>query len=280
MVKGGFMRRKAFLILLGLGLILAPQIAHAQSSITGVVRDTSGAVLPGVTVEASSDVLIEKVRTAVTDGNGLYRIVDLRPGTYVVTFTLTGFSTFKREGVELASEFNATVNADLRVGALEETITVTGESPIVDVQSARRQRTLDSDLVQSLPTAKGYAGLMVLIPSMVQSGGGVPNVQLSPGMVVFGGRGGRGNEGRAQVDGLNTGASLNGRGVAGERQDVEHAQEIAFTTAGGLGETEVGGPTINIVPRTGGNTFRSHFFFSGLKGGMQARQHSRSGRRR
>ena len=109
-------------------------------------------------------------------------------------------------------------------------------------------------MVQSLPTAKGYAGLMVLIPSMVQSGGGVPNVQLSPGMVVFGGRGGRGNEGRAQVDGLNTGASLNGGGVSGYRQDVENAPEIAITTAGGLGETEVGGPTMNIVPRTGGNT--------------------------
>ena len=227
-------------------------------------------MLPGVTVEAASDVLIEKVRTAVTDGNGLYRIVDLRPGIYDVTFTLPGFSTYKRDELELAAEFNATVNADLRVGALEETITVTGESPIVDVQSARRQRTLDSDLVQSLPTAKGYAGLMVLIPSMVQSGGGVPNVQLSPGMVVFGGRGGRGNEGRAQVDGLNTGASLNGGGVSGYRQDVENAQEIAITTAGGLGETEVGGPTINIVPRTGGNTFRSHFFFTGLRGGMQA----------
>ena len=187
-----------------------------------------------------------------------------------MTFTLTGFSTYKREGLELPAEFNATVNADLRVGALEETITVTGESPIVDVTSARRQRTLDSELVQSLPTAKGYAGLMVLIPSMMQSGGGVPNVQLSPGMVVFGGRGGRGNEGRAQVDGLNTGASLNGGGVSGYRQDVENAQEVAITTAGGLGETEVGGPTINILPRTGGNTFRSHFFFSGLRGGMQA----------
>ena len=111
---------------------------------------------------------------------------------------------------------------------------------------------------------------MVLIPSMVQSGGGVPNVQLSPGMVVFGGRGGRGNEGRAQVDGLNTGASLNGGGVSGYRQDVENAAEVAITTAGGLGETEVGGPTINIVPRTGGNTFRSHVFFTGLSGGMQA----------
>jgi hypothetical protein len=264
------MRRTVLLLLLGVGLLLAPRPALAQASITGVVRDTSGAVLPGVTVEAASDALIEKVRTAVTDGNGQYRIVDLRPGTYDVTFTLTGFSTFKREQLELPAEFNATVNAELRVGALEETITVTGESPIVDVQSARRQRTLDSELVQALPTAKGYAGLMVLIPSMVQSGGGVPNVQLSPGMVVFGGRGGRGNEGRAQVDGLNTGASLNGGGVSGYRQDVENAQEIAVTTAGGLGETEVGGPTINIVPRTGGNTFQSHFFFSGLRGGMQA----------
>ncbi|HEY1304759.1 MAG TPA: TonB-dependent receptor [Vicinamibacterales bacterium] len=251
-------------------IMLAPGVAFAQSSIAGVVKDTSGAVLPGVTVEASSDVLIEKVRSAITDNNGQYRIVDLRPGTYSVTFTLPGFNTFKRDGLEITTEFNATVNAEMRVGGLQETITVTGESPIVDVQSAKRSRTLDSELVQALPTAKGYAGLMVLIPSMVQSGGGVPNVQLSPGMVVFGGRGGRGNEGRAQVDGLNTGASLNGGGVSGYRQDVENAQEIAITTAGGLGETEVGGPTINIVPRTGGNTFRSHFFFTGLKGAMQA----------
>ena len=251
-------------------VLAIPAAARAQSSITGVVRDTSGAVLPGVTVEAASDVLIEKVRSVVTDGSGQYRIVDLRPGVYTVTFTLPGFSLFKREGLELAAEFVATVNADLRVGTLEETVTVTGESPIVDVQSAKRQRTLDSDLVQSLPTARGYAGLMVLIPSMVQSGGGNPNVQLSPGMVVFGGRGGRGNEGRAQVDGLNTGASLNGGGVSGYRQDVENAQEVAITTAGGLGETEIGGPTINIIPRTGGNSFRSHAFFTGLKGAMQA----------
>ena len=264
------MTKHACRVLICALVVLAPSLVYAQSSITGVVKDTSGAVLPGVTVEASSDVLIEKVRSAVTDNSGQYRIVDLRPGTYVVTFTLPGFNTFRREGLELASEFNATVNADLRVGGLQETITVTGESPIVDVQSAKRQRTLDSELVQSLPTAKGYAALMVLIPSAVQSGGGVPNVQLSPGMVVFGGRGGRGNEGRAQVDGLNTGASLNGGGVSGYRQDVENAQEIAITTAGGLGETEVGGPTINIVPRTGGNTFRSHFFFTGLRGGMQA----------
>src|SRR5688572_10119845 len=201
-------------------LLAAPLAANAQSSITGVARDSSGGVLPGVTVEASSEALIEKVRVATTDNNGQYRIVELRPGLYNITFTLPGFSIYKREAINRPAEFTATVDAEMRVGALEETITVTGESPIVDVQSARRTRTLDSELVQALPTARGYAGLMVLIPSMVQSGGGVPNVQLSPGMVVFGGRGGRGNEGRAQVDGLNTGASLNGGGVSGYRQDV------------------------------------------------------------
>src|SRR5689334_15590663 len=120
---------------LGCALALAlwsaflPGSASAQSaaSITGVVKDTSGAVLPGVTVEAASPALIEKVRTVVSDGNGIYRIVDLRPGTYTVTFTLTGFSTYKRDGVELAGNFTATVNADMKVGALEETITVSGE---------------------------------------------------------------------------------------------------------------------------------------------------------
>jgi hypothetical protein len=244
--------------------------AYAQSSIAGVVRDSSGAVLPGVTVEASSDALIEKVRAVTSDGNGQYRIVDLRPGVYRVTFTLPGFSTLVRDGVQLSGEFVATVNAELRVGQLQETVTVTGESPTVDVQSAKRQRTLDSELLQAIPTARGYAGVMVLIPSMIVSGGTNPNTQLSPGMIVFGGAGGRGNEGRVQVDGLNTGASLNGGGVSGYRQDVENASEIAMTTAGGLGETEVGGPTMNIVPRTGGNTFRQHAFFSGLSGGMQA----------
>ena len=134
-----------------LGLLLLPSIAFAQATITGVVRDASGAVLPGVTVEAASDALIEKVRTAVTDGTGQFRIIDLRPGTYAVTFTLTGFSTTKREGVELEGQLTATVNADLRVGALEETITVTGETPIVDVQSVRRQTTINGDVINAIP---------------------------------------------------------------------------------------------------------------------------------
>jgi len=105
-------------------LVLLPTLAYAQASITGVVKDSSGAVLPGVTVEASSPVLIEKTRTAVSDSEGLYRIIDLRPGTYTVTFTLTGFSAVKREGIELSGTFIATVNADMKVGSIEETIRV------------------------------------------------------------------------------------------------------------------------------------------------------------
>ena len=264
------MRESVKVTLLSTALMLLPAAAFAQSAIAGVVKDTSGAVMPGVSVEAASDVLIEKVRAAVTDGSGQYRIVDLRPGTYVVTFTLNGFSTVKREGIELASEFVASVNAEMKVGTLAETITVAGETPIVDVQSAKRVRTFDNELLQSLPSAKGYASVMLLIPSMVQSGGGNVNVQLQPGMVVFGGQGGRGNEGRVQVDGLNTGASLNGGGVSGYRQDMENAAEVAMSTAGGLGETEVGGPTLNVVPRTGGNRFAGHFFFTGLNGSMQS----------
>jgi hypothetical protein len=263
------MREFAKVAALVASAVLLPVAAYAQS-ITGVVKDSSGGVVPGVAIEAASDVLIEKVRTAVSDGTGQYRIIDLRPGTYTVTFTLTGFNTIKREGIELASEFVATVNAEMHLGALAETVTVAGQTPIVDVESAKRVRTLDNDLIQSLPAAKGYASLMLLIPSMVQSGGGNVNVQLQPGMVVFGGQGGRGNEGRVQVDGLNTGASLNGGGVSGYRQDTENAAEIAMVTAGGLGETEVGGPTMNVVPKTGGNKFTGHFFATGLNGGMQS----------
>jgi carboxypeptidase family protein len=251
-------------------VVLFPSAASAQEgSIAGIARDASGGVLPGVTVEAASPALIEKVRTAVTDGTGQYRIVNLVSGTYTVTFTLNGFNTYKRDGIELEAGFAATVNADLKVGDLAETITVTGETPLVDVQSAKRVRTLDNQLIQEIPTAKGYASVMLLIPSMTVGGGAPQQVQLSPGMIVFGGRGGRTNEGRVQVDGLNTGASLNGGGVSGYRQDIENASEIAMFTSGGLGETEVGGPGMNIIPKTGGNSFAGHAFATGFNSSMQ-----------
>src|SRR5438876_212698 len=147
-------------------LLLVPAAASAQGAITGVVKDVSGGVLPGVTVEAASPVLIEKIRSVVTDGTGQYRIVNLLPGTYSVTFSLPGFSTVKRDGIELTGTFVATVNGDLKVGALEETITVTGETPVVDVQSVKVQQTVSKDVLAAIPTARTAQGIEALIPGL------------------------------------------------------------------------------------------------------------------
>jgi hypothetical protein len=146
-------------------LCLAPAVAFAQASISGVVRDTSGAVLPGVTVEASSPALIEKVRSVVTDGSGQFRIVDLRPGTYAISFALQGFATVRREGIELTGTFNATVNGELRVGTVTETVTVTGESPIVDIQSATKQQVLQKEVIDAIPVGRSHQSLAILIPA-------------------------------------------------------------------------------------------------------------------
>src|SRR5438309_2680466 len=123
------MRRSGFAALVVMAILPATALAQSTGAIAGVVKDTSGAVMPGVSVEASSPALIERVRVAVTDGQGQYKIVDLQPGVYTVTFTLVGFNTVKREGIELTASFTALVNAELRVGALQETITVSGQSP-------------------------------------------------------------------------------------------------------------------------------------------------------
>jgi len=251
-----------------LALILVPRLAFAQASITGTIKDPSGAILPGVTVEAASDVLIEKVRTVTTDGTGQYRIVDLRPGSYDLTFTLTGFNTFKRQGIELTGSFTATINAELKVGSLAETVTVTGDSPIIDTQSVKRQTVLSNDIVTSIPSARAYAGIMTLIPATMTQTGSALDIQVTPGMLVFGGSGGRNNEGRIQLDGLNTGAAFNGAGVSSYVPDIGNAQEIALTSSGGMGEAEVGGPTLSIVPKTGGNTYKGSVYASGVTSGM------------
>src|SRR5688572_2031531 len=143
--------------------------AHAQS-IAGTVRDESGAVLPGVTVEAASPALIEKTRTAVTDSSGQYRIVSLSPGVYTVTFSLPGFSTVRRDGIELTGNFTATVNGDLKVGALEETITVSGASPLVDVQSLTRQTVFTREVLDALPAAHNIQSAAVMVPGVTVSG--------------------------------------------------------------------------------------------------------------
>jgi hypothetical protein len=139
---------------------LLPSLAFAQGTLTGVVRDASGGVLPGVTVEAASPALTEKVRTAVTDGSGQYRLIDLTPGTYSLTVTLPGFSTVKREGIVLGGSAILTIPIELRVGGLEETITVTGETPVVDVQSVRRETVLSSDTIAAIPATRTVGSLL------------------------------------------------------------------------------------------------------------------------
>lgn len=241
--------------------LLAPAVAHGQgqAALAGTVRDTSGAVLPGVTVEASSPVLIEKVRVAVTDGSGQYRLPELPPGTYDVTYTLTGFSVFRRENVQVTGAGVITINVDMRVGAIEETITVTGESPIVDVQSSIRQQVVTDDTLRALPATRGYNALIFLVPSVT---GGSNQIDLMPAMRIFYSHGGRGNEGRTYVDGLSTGSAFNGGGASGYIIDTANSQEMQLTLSGGLGETEVGGTLVNFIPKTGGNSLSGQVFFS------------------
>jgi len=151
---------------------MLPAAAYAQASIQGVVKDTSGAVLPGVTVEASSPALLEKSRATVTDGSGQYQIINLLPGTYTVTFTLSGFNVFKREGIELSGSFVATLNADMKVGALAETITVTGQTPLVDVRSAAVQKVVTKEIVDAVPTGRLGINLAALQPGIILGAGG------------------------------------------------------------------------------------------------------------
>ena len=254
------MRRVTAVCLVLAGLIaLTPSVASAQATITGIVKDTTGAVLPGVTVEATSPDLIEKVRSATTDADGQYRIIDLRGGTYTVMFSLPGFSTVRREGIQLAGTFVAGINAELKVGALQETVVVTGESPIVDVQSVSRQTTLTNEIINQIPAVRSYAGLLSMMPNMVTPGGAAAN-SPAPNMVVFGAAGGRANEGRLQVDGISVGTAFNGAGVSAYVVDVNNVQEIVLTASGGLGEAEVGGPTLNILPREGGNSIAGQLY--------------------
>src|SRR6266850_2111278 len=161
----GLMRtqRIAFLVAAALVLLL-PAAAKAQSSITGTVRDTSGGVLPGVTVEATSPALIEGAKVAVTDAQGLYQIPELRPGTYTVTFTLPSFKTTKREGFELPAQFTATVNVELAVGTLEETVTVSGEAPLVDTRNTRAQTQFTGQTLQALPGNGRLSTLSTILP--------------------------------------------------------------------------------------------------------------------
>ena len=267
---GTFGRRSAAALFL---MLLLPATASGQAAITGVVRDASGAVLPGVNVEAASPVLIEKVRSVVTDATGQYRVVDLRPGVYSVSFTLPGFSVVKRDGISLSGDFVATVNAELRIGNLEETITVTGESPIVDVQSTRVQTIIDRDVLTSIPSSRNANGIQAIIPGM-SSGGDSGGITGGGGGMAGNIHGARASDSRTLHDGINTGwAGANSNAAI---SNVAGAQEVALTTSGGLGEAETGGVILNVIPRDGGNTFSGTLFLSGSNGSLQGSNYTQA----
>jgi hypothetical protein len=264
------------LVCLGaLVLLLLPAAARAQGAITGVVKDVSGGVLPGVTVEASSPVLIEKVRSVATDDTGQYRIVDLRPGAYTVTFALPGFKSVKRDGIQLTGTFVATVSADLSPGGLDETITVTGQSPIVDVQSVKVQQTMSDEVIAAIPSSRNAAGLQSLIPGLnvTQAGvavGGGDGGGIAGGMGGLAGtiHGGNTYGSRTKTDGLNT--DFTGQAAAGgQLLNTAGAQEVVINTSGGLGEAEGAGVILNIIPRDGGNTFSGSLFGNTARDWMQ-----------
>ncbi len=239
-------------------IVVVPTLALAQSAFTGVVRDTSGAVLPGVTVEAASDVLIEKTRSVITDENGGYRLVDLRPGVYTLTFSLEGFSSVKREGIELSSNFTMTLNADLRVGALEETLTVTGAAPTVDVQSTTKSQVLNREALDAIPTGRTIQGMGQLITGVNLN---QPDVGGSRAMqqTYMSAHGSGASQTTVQVDGL----LVNGLDVDGAVQNYFNSsmsQEMVYTTSGAGADVAGGGIRLNQIPRDGGNTLNGSIF--------------------
>ena len=236
---------------LALAMLLVASAAAAQG-LSGTVVDPSGAVLPGVTVEAASPALIERMRTAVTDAAGVYRIIELRPGTYSVTFGLPGFQTVKREGVELSTGFTATVNATLSVGALQETVTVTGVSPVVDTQNTVVQTRLGRQELEALPLGQSLAALQTLTLGVAgrDVGGDQAENQQS-----FGVRGVRGGDFQIFRDGMSVG-SYNIAGNSHASTNPSMFEEVAINT-GGTGATgESLGVAINMISRTGSNVFR------------------------
>ncbi len=268
------MSARSFANTVGVALIamLMPAMAHAQASITGVVRDTSGAVLPGVNVEAASPALIEKVRSTVTTDTGQYRLENLRPGTYEVTFTLPGFSTVKRDAVELQGSFSATINADLRVGEISETVTVTGESPIVDVQNTTQQRVLNHELIDAIPTGRSDKNLATLIPGVSIAGGisqdvGGTQDQVSSQLVVHGSRG---TDQRLTQNGVSLGITANGANTLIAATNLSAYQEVAIDTGAVSAELPTGGVRVNYIPKDGGNRVSGAFVFGFGNGGMQS----------
>jgi hypothetical protein len=238
----------------------APLLAQSgQSAIAGLVRDSTGGVLPGVTVEASSPALIEQSKSAVTNENGQYRIVDLRPGTYKITFTLPGFSTIIRDGVVLEANFVAPVNVDMAVGTVEQSIIVTGESPIVDVQSSQRREVVNREMLDALPTGRSFVTMAGTVPAVLTGQfdvGGSTSMWQGGSLTVHGSLNG---DSRTLIDGMVADAMFAGGQCSCVYDNEAQTQEIAVQVSGGNAESQLSGVLVNRIPRSGGNKFGGEF---------------------
>jgi hypothetical protein len=259
----------AFALLVLVLLVLVPAAANAQSQIAGTVTDNTGAVLPGVTVEAASPVLIEKVRSAVSDGEGRYTITQLRPGNYRVTFTLPGFSTAVREGVELTGDFTATINVQLSVGALEETITVSGQQPVVDVTSATRTQVLTREVLDSIPSSRTGQGTGAIIVGVRINRPDVGGTSATENVrMAVHGSSATGGDVNTLIDGMNINAQDDG-GIQAYYNEAMF-QETTFQTSAISAEAALGGVRMNMIPREGGNTFSGGAYISGTHPSWQS----------
>jgi hypothetical protein len=259
------MRTFARITLAAAALMLLPMAASAQTSvIAGTVKDASGAVLPGVTVEVASPALIEKVRTATTDGAGQFKITNLVTGTYTVTFSLPGFSLVKRENVELTSDFTAVINGDMKVGALEETITVAAESPIVDTQSITTRTVMTREVLDAIPTGRNIQAVGIMIPgtaiavggggAISRDVGGSGNLQQSPLQY-------RGSADTVQtIEGMRLNNLCAQGAYSGVYWNEGSFQEFSYVTGADSAEMGQGGIRVNMVPKDGGNTFHGFAF--------------------
>src|SRR5262245_14342010 len=262
-------------------LWLSPIVAVAQTStgsIAGTVRDATGAMLPGVTVEASSPALIEKVRSAASDASGQYKIIELPPGVYTVTFTLTGFSSVRREGVELTTGFTATINTELRVGNIAETITVSAQSPVVDTQNVRQQAVMTRDVIDAIPTGKTYGNLGALIPGVTlasaggqqtQDVGGATGISFAQMSI----HGGRRFDQTLQVNGMSV-TNLDNESISTINFTDGNIEEMVMDVAAQSAESELGGVRVNIIPKDGGNTFRGSLAANFSNAGLQSDNYS------
>ena len=229
-------------------------------------------MLPGVTVEAASPVLIEKVRSAVTDASGQYRIIELRPGTYTVTYTLPGFTTLRREGIELSTNFTATLNIDLKVGAVAETVTVTGETPLIDVKGVTREQVISKAMMDALPTSKSMGGLIALVPGAVSPANGL-DVGGSKGeqSVRISVHGARTGDMRQMVDGmLFSNLNSDGAGRLYFVNPITVQENVIDLGTAGSAQYQLGGAVINSIPRDGGNRFTATAFVAGTGHNLQS----------